>query len=104
MEDNGLLTVSATNTTVRDNDNFLIEPGDYVRISIRDTGAGISTEDSAKIFDPYFTTKYLGIPIGTGLGLAIAYSIVANHDGMIIMDPGEGQGSTFHIYLPAAKV
>jgi signal transduction histidine kinase len=103
MGDNGLLTVSAANTTVRDKDMFLIEPGDYVRISIRDTSAGISTKNSAKIFDPYFTTKYLGIQIGTGLGLAIAYSIVANHDGMIIVDPGEGQGSTFHVYLPAEK-
>ncbi len=103
MGDNCLLTVSATNTTVRDKDNYLIEPGDYVRISIGGTNTGISTESSAKIFDPYFTTKYLGIPIGAGLGLAIAYSIVANHDGMITLDPGEGQGTTFHMYLPAEK-
>jgi two-component system cell cycle sensor histidine kinase/response regulator CckA len=104
MGDTGLLTVSASNATVRDKDNLLIEPGDYVRISIRDTGAGIPSENTTKIFDPYYTTKNLGVPNGTGLGLAIAYSIVANHDGMITVDSGEGKGTTFHIYLPAAKV
>jgi signal transduction histidine kinase len=104
MEDKGQLTVRAVNTTVRDKDNLMIEPGDYIRISMRDTSTGISEENGAKTFDPYFTRKYLGIQIGTGLGLAIADSIVANHDGIIIVDPGDRQGTTFHIYLPALKV
>jgi signal transduction histidine kinase len=104
MEDKGLLTVRAVNITVRDKDNLMIESGDYIRISMRDTSTGISEENGTKTFDPYFTRKYVGIQIGTGLGLAIADSIVANHDGMIIVEPGDGQGTTFHIYLPALKV
>lgn len=103
MGDSGLLTVSAVNTTVRDNDNLTIKSGDYARISIKDTGVGIPVENTTKIFDPYFTTKDVGAVKGIGLGLAMAYSIIANHDGVITVESEVGKGTTFHIYLPAAQ-
>ncbi|MGV8056958.1 MAG: ATP-binding protein [Smithellaceae bacterium] len=72
---------------------------DFVMISIRDTGVGIPQENLGKIFDPYFTTKGKN----TGIGLSTAYSIITRHNGHIRVESTEGIGSTFTIYLPAAK-
>jgi two-component system, cell cycle sensor histidine kinase and response regulator CckA len=68
-----------------------------VRISIRDSGPGISPEVRGRIFDPYFTTK----PSGSGLGLATAYAIVVKHGGSISVDSTPGAGTVFTIDLPA---
>ena len=76
-----------------------LEPGRYVRFTIRDTGTGIAPEHLARIFDPYFTTKNTG----SGLGLATAYSIIKKHDGAIQVESVIGVGTAFHIYLPAAS-
>jgi PAS domain S-box-containing protein len=75
-----------------------LPPGEYVRISVRDHGAGISREHIGRIFDPYFTTKEKG----SGLGLAIAYSIMHRHGGDISVESEEGSGSEFTILLPAS--
>lgn len=72
--------------------------GNYIMISIRDTGAGIPEHDIGKIFDPYFTTREKG----NGLGLATSYSIVRSHGGVIDVRTRPGDGSTFMIYLPAS--
>ncbi|MEW6203132.1 MAG: ATP-binding protein [bacterium] len=69
-----------------------------VRISITDTGCGISSENISRIFDPFFTTK--GDAEGTGLGLAISYRIVQAHGGEITVDSALGAGSTFTVILP----
>jgi two-component system, sporulation sensor kinase E len=69
---------------------------DLVRISVEDSGVGISEEDLPKIFEPYFTTK----ENGTGLGLTITFKIVREHDGEIMVSSRPGQGSTFMINLP----
>jgi PAS domain S-box-containing protein len=74
-------------------------PGQYVRISVCDTGVGIPKHNLEKIFNPYFTTK----DTGTGLGLSIVYSIVKSHNGHINVDSNPGKGSSFHIYLPLTK-
>ncbi|MEY2479492.1 MAG: hypothetical protein QOI04_419 [Verrucomicrobiota bacterium] len=74
-------------------------PGDYIRIRIRDEGVGIPEASLKRIFDPYFTTK----PKGSGLGLATTYSIVKNHNGLITVESEVHVGSTFTIYLPAAR-
>jgi PAS domain S-box-containing protein len=74
--------------------------GDYVLLSITDTGHGMSPEILARIFEPFFTTK--GIGKGTGLGLAMAYGVVKSFGGHIAVESQEGRGSTFRVYLPVA--
>ena len=69
----------------------------FIRLSITDTGAGISEEDLEKVFDAFFTTKSLG----SGLGLNIASQIIANHKGSIYAESQVGKGSTFFINFPA---
>jgi PAS domain S-box-containing protein len=72
--------------------------GRYVEIAIADEGTGISPENLDRIFDPYFTTN----PQGSGLGLTSAYSIVKRHDGLLTAESRLGEGTTFHIFLPAS--
>ncbi len=76
--------------------------GDYVRLSIADSGNGIAPEVRQRIFDPYFTTKEVGK--GTGLGLATVQGIVAEYGGAVVCDSVLGRGTTFHVYLPASGV
>jgi CheY-like chemotaxis protein len=76
-----------------------LAPGDYIRVKIRDEGVGIPENYVKRIFDPYFTTKEKG----TGLGLATTYSIIKNHAGLITVESQLHYGSTFTIYLPAAR-
>ncbi len=72
--------------------------GPSLRLTVRDTGAGMAPEVMARIFEPFFTTKGQGE--GTGLGLAVAYGIIASHGGTITVASTPGQGTTFVIYLP----
>jgi signal transduction histidine kinase len=73
---------------------------DYWRISIRDTGVGMSKKVLSKIFDPFFSTKDKGAKKGTGLGLSVVYSIVHSHEGFIDVYSEVGLGSSFNLYLP----
>jgi signal transduction histidine kinase len=74
---------------------------DAVRITIQDTGSGISPENLKRIFDPFFTTKSEGE--GTGLGLSVSYGIIANHHGRIDVESQVGIGTAFHIILPFSQ-
>ncbi len=78
----------------------LAEPGGGIRLTVRDTGAGIAPEVAGKIFDPFFTTKPVGE--GTGLGLTISHRIIEEHGGSIDVESAPGEGTTFVITLPSA--
>ena len=75
-----------------------IEPGLYMRLTVRDTGAGIPAEIADRIFDPFFTTKKIGE--GTGLGLSVVLGIVKQVSGYVTVDSAPGEGSTFSVYFP----
>jgi two-component system cell cycle sensor histidine kinase/response regulator CckA len=75
--------------------------GDYARITISDTGAGIPKTHLDKIFEPYFTTKPVGE--GTGLGLSVVHGIIKSHKGNITVSSEPGIGTTFNVFLPLAK-
>jgi signal transduction histidine kinase len=75
--------------------------GDRVVAEIADTGSGIPSEQIARIYDPFFTTKSIGR--GTGLGLSITYGIVREHAGTIDCDSAVGQGTRFTLALPLAQ-
>ena len=97
----GVLDVSFIEMDLGLEDKFMIKglsPGKYVRITVSDTGHGIPPGLKERIFDPYFTTKGLGV--GTGLGLSVAHGIVKNHGGAFSVYSESGKGSTFHVYLP----
>ena len=95
----GTITISVDNIFLNNHGSPSLPGGDYIRISIRDTGVGIPQDMLKRIFDPFFTTKQKG----NGLGLATCYSIIQKHDGYIDVESVPGKGSAFHIFLPASQ-
>lgn len=103
MPQGGQLTIEACNVRFTEEKRLFHAralPGEYVRLSIQDTGTGIPPHILPNIFDPFFTTKEPGR--GTGLGLSVVYGIVKQHDGMIDICSQPGRGTTIDVYLPAA--
>jgi PAS domain S-box-containing protein len=103
MADGGRLQLEALNYAV---DEGLAarqpqaKPGNYVRLSVKDSGQGIPRKLRKKIFEPFFTTK--GPDKGTGLGLATALGIIRSHSGFLTLETEEGCGTSFHIFIPVA--
>ncbi|MFP3897614.1 MAG: PAS domain S-box protein [Anaerolineales bacterium] len=97
----GTLTIATANETV--DEEFVkkhpdAKAGEYVRLTVKDTGVGMTDEVKEHLFEPFFTTKEPGE--GTGLGLATVYGIVKQHEGFIYIDSVLGQGTTVNIYCP----
>ena len=95
--------LSTRNVTHRDmlDKSYNPVPGNYVLLTVRDTGTGIDVEIKDRIFEPFFTTK--GLANGTGLGLASVYGIIKGHRGYIDVISQKSLGTSFQIYLPATK-
>lgn len=98
MPGGGVITISTKNVEVDKASGLPLEPGVYIKLSIKDRGTGIPADHLQRIFDPFFTTKQAG----NGLGLATCYSIIEKHSGYIAVESQMGVGTTFHIYLPAS--
>jgi len=97
----GHITIETQNAEITETEVPLhhgIEPGHYVQLSIRDDGAGMTSDVMTHLFEPFFTTKKVGK--GTGLGLSTVYGIVKQNHGHIEVNSRVGQGSTFTLYLP----
>lgn len=100
----GAITLAAANCTVTEATDYAglaVDPGDYTRISVQDTGSGIAPEVLPHIFDPFFTTKAVGK--GTGLGLAAVDGIVRQNGGFIQVVSQPGAGATFLVYLKSLR-
>jgi CheY-like chemotaxis protein len=105
MTERGTLTLSAENISLNEREAAGIagaRPGNYLCISVADTGMGIPAEQLEKIFQPFFTTKAPGK--GTGLGLSTCQNIIKNHDGFLTVQSKVKAGTEFKVYLPAAGV
>ena len=103
MPDGGELFLQTENVTLgeEDPDQYHLEPGGYVKISVTDTGGGMDQAIQQYIFDPLFSA--IALDTGTGLGLAPANDIIKNHGGIITVYSEKGAGTTFNIYLPVSE-
>lgn len=103
-ETGGKITVSLKETSLKEEELLHepdIEAGSFVKLSVSDTGIGMSAETMDKIFDPFFTTKEVGK--GTGMGLSIVHGIVNNYGGLTTLESEVGEGTTFHVFLPVER-
>lgn len=100
MPEGGEVRIFAAAITVEHGDIPTLQPGQYVKLTIKDQGPGIPNKYLDKIFDPYFSTKNSLDQRGMGLGLSISYSIIKKHEGWIDIESEEGAGTTVYIYVP----
>ncbi len=103
MQDGGQLTIAVSSVTFPPGSlpDSGMEPGSYVKLTVKDTGTGMTEEVRQRIFEPFFTTKEQGK--GTGMGLAVVYGVVKSHGGAVTVQSEVGQGSIFAVFLPRAQ-
>ncbi len=96
----GRLSIATASIEVRlhEAQRLALPEGDYVRLSVADTGSGIAPDDMSRIFEPFYTTKPQGQ--GTGLGLSMVYGFVQQSGGQVDVLSAPGEGTTMHLYLP----
>jgi CheY-like chemotaxis protein len=99
MPEGGRITIATRNVTLRDHEAGSLKAGDYVRVTVSDTGTGMPPEVVARAFEPFFTTKEVGK--GTGLGLSQVYGFIKQSDGEVVIESRPDEGTTIAIYLPA---
>jgi len=100
-EEGGVIEITMEEYVVDDESNVdqsELDPGSYVRLSVQDNGSGMEPSTLSKIFDPYFTTKAVGV--GTGMGLSVVHGIIKSHGGAIYAESSPGAGSVFRLYFP----
>jgi len=103
-QNGGIMDVAMADTEVDEAvaaQNQDLKPGSYLRLSVSDTGHGMTSEVRERAFDPFFTTKKPGE--GSGMGLAVVHAIVKSHGGVINVTSEVGKGTTFDVYLPRLK-
>ena len=100
MPAGGTVTIAAENRVLAAGDVAGIGPGEYVRLSVSDTGTGISPDNLEKVMEPFFTTKDLGK--GSGLGLSMVYGFAKQSNGAFFMESALGEGTTAELWLPRA--
>jgi CheY-like chemotaxis protein len=84
------------------NGNVDVEEGDYIILTVSDSGIGIAPDDINRIFEPFYTKKVMGRS-GTGLGMAVVWGTVEDHNGYIHIESEEGQGTSIKLYLPVTR-
>ena len=104
IENVGIITLQTMNILINEEDpgEEAIPAGNYVLLSISDSGTGISDQDLSHIFDPFYSKKALG-RTGTGLGLAIVWNSIQDHNGYIKVNSSK-EGTTFRLYFPATAI
>ncbi|MFM0197540.1 PAS domain S-box protein [Paraburkholderia strydomiana] len=101
MPEGGKIVITVGNIELGEGAVGTLAAGPYVRVSVADTGSGMSPEVAARAFDPFFTTKDVGK--GTGLGLSQVYGFIAQSGGDVLIDSEPGQGTVVSLYLPVAR-